>query len=749
MTVLLCSFRTEPEQLGAQVSLQVDSHHGQGSLSLQLFFSPQGSLDLSNLKGKHSPGQVVYIRHKERPRYALVAVRSTAESPLRTDLLDATHGAAPFISPVTSVYQAERTLFYLLTVIPGGGNLFVHLQRERRFTEARVKKYGAQLISALEWLHSNNTVACLRPEIVMLDCFDHIRLCASAAFIHGAEATPVRCLAPELNEGLPQTKWADWWDLGILLYEMLTGLPPLLSCAGQDGRKKGGGDLSFPNHLSASAKELLSMLLHPDPEERLGARGSQEILSFSFFQSIGCREFANRDTNVFRSSSHDDVLTLEPRDEDGPLRFSKRPTSQGVVYEQEYVGAISFRIPFGVMMSEEARAMYSSPTPPDTAWHIVWDDMVADFRFSNSKTGESLLSSEQARLCGLEQLESILSWWIPRLSTLGSIESCYLLPRYTYSPPNSTLAKSCAPFQLTRALAVALKIQCSADMICHILDRGAELDTIVVTMQETYDTYLMPEPELRENIPVSPLEWAIEHQRMDLVDLFLERGADINFAGYPEHGPPLVTAVLRRNLALVRRLAGQTERCAATRALCLAVEQEDCPMVEALLDSSVRCEYEDPKWPQSPDYYGNIFGPDPRLNDDSHFTPPLASAVRLGNMDLVRLLLAHGADPNVAYHNICRAHPRQAPELRLPRPQYSCGRPVYLAAELKFDETVEVLIRGGADIYLQHPRAVEVQGPFQSYKPHKCSVVTRSVHLDVFSRLEAELCRIQENDLER
>ncbi|KAM3448039.1 hypothetical protein MY3296_008180 [Beauveria thailandica] len=693
--------------------------------------------------------KVVYVRHGEGLRYALVAARSTAESPLRTDLLDATHGAAPFISPVSSVYQAERTLFYLLTVIPGGGNLFVHLQRERRFTEARVRKYGAQLICALEWLHSNNTVACLHPEIVMLDCFDHICLCASAAFILGAEATPVGCLAPELSEGLPRTKMADWWDLGILLYEMLTGLPPLLSCAGQDGRKKNGGDnLSFPGYLSTSARELLSMLLHPDPEKRLGARGAQEILSSSFFQSIACQECANRDTNVFRSSSHDDVLTLEPEDEHRPFRFPERRASQGVVYEKECVGPISFWRSFGVMMSEEARAIYSSPTPPDTAWHIVWDDMAADFRFSNSVTGEALLSSEQAELCGLEQLESILSWWNLQLSKLGASESCYI-PRYIYSPPNSPLAKSCAPFQLTRALAVALKMQCSAEMICQILDRGADLDTIVLTWLETYDTYLMPEPHLQEDIPVTPLEWAIEHQRMDLVDLFLERGADINFAGYPQHGPPLVTAVLRRNLALVRRLAGKTERCAATRALCLAVEQEDRPMVEALLASSVRCEYEDPKWPQRQDYYGGIFGPDPRLKGDSHFTPPLARAVRLGNMELVRLLLAHGADPNVAYHNICRGHPRQARELHLPQPQYSCGRPVYLAAELKFDEIVEVLIRGGADIHLQHPRAVEVQGPFEYYMPHKCLVVARSVHLDVFSRLEAELCRIKKNNLER
>ncbi|XWW98788.1 hypothetical protein V2A60_006791 [Cordyceps javanica] len=262
-----------------------------------------------------------------------------------------------------------------------------------------------------------------------------------------------------------------------------------------------------------------------------------------------------------------------------------------------------------------------------------------------------------------------------------------------------------APFQLTRALAVALKMQCSAEMISQILDRGADLDTIILMWQETYDTYLLPDPYIREDIPVTPLEWAIEHQRMDLVDLFLERGADINFIGYPQHGPPLVTAVLRRNLALVRRLAVKTERCAETRALCLAVEQEDGPMVEALLASFVRCEYEDPKWPQRPLYYGNIFGPDPRLLQDSHFTPPLARAVRLGNMELVHLLLAYGADPNVAYHNICRGHPRQAPELYPPRPQYSCGRPVYLAAELKLDDIVEVLIRGGADIYLQHPRA--------------------------------------------
>ncbi|TQV97460.1 protein kinasedomain-containing protein [Cordyceps javanica] len=341
-TVLLCSFRAEPKQLETWASLQVDSHYGQGSLSLRLDFSPQEFPPLSELlftpiPEKLSPGKVAYVElDSGLIRYALVAVRSTAQSPIRNDLLDATHGAAPFICPVSSVYQAERTLFYLLTAIPGGGNLFVHLQRERRFTEARVRRYGAQLISALEWLHSNNTVACLRPETVMLDCFDYICLCAPEAFILGAGATPVGCLAPELSEGLQRTKMADWWDLGILLYEMLTGLPPLLPCAGQDGRKKKrGDDLSFPGYLSSPAKELLGMLLHSDPEKRLGARGAQEILSSSFFQSRACQGSPNRDTNVFRSSCDDDVLTLEPRDGDEPVSFPERRTSRGVVYEKQ------------------------------------------------------------------------------------------------------------------------------------------------------------------------------------------------------------------------------------------------------------------------------------------------------------------------------------------------------------------------------------------------------------------------------
>lgn len=94
-------------------------------------------------------------------------------------------------------------------------------------------------------------------------------------------------LAPEIIQGSPHGKAVDWWGLGILMYEMLTGQPPFR------GKNRNElyeqilkVDVIFPEHVSSVARNLVTSLLCKKPEERLGAQGVDAVQSHPFFKSI-------------------------------------------------------------------------------------------------------------------------------------------------------------------------------------------------------------------------------------------------------------------------------------------------------------------------------------------------------------------------------------------------------------------------------------------------------------------------------
>ncbi|KAL2833763.1 hypothetical protein BDW59DRAFT_156565 [Aspergillus cavernicola] len=92
---------------------------------------------------------------------------------------------------------------------------------------------------------------------------------------------------------------------------------------------------------------------------------------------------------------------------------------------------------------------------------------------------------------------------------------------------------------------------------------------------------------------ITKLQWAVEHERLDLVTLFLDSGADADFTVCTRKGPAFLKAVKRKSHSLVEMLVQRTNRASCTRALALAVEQQDITTATILLKHSVCCDFKE------------------------------------------------------------------------------------------------------------------------------------------------------------
>ncbi|CAD6571770.1 MAG: hypothetical protein TREMPRED_000366 [Tremellales sp. Tagirdzhanova-0007] len=278
---------------------------GSGAIHIQVSFKPaQGPLTIDSFEllkviGKGSFGKVMQVRKRDTLRiYALKTIRKAhivSRSEVTHTLAERTVLAqvnCPFIVPLKFSFQSTEKLYLVLAFV-NGGELFHHLQREGKFNETRSRFYAAELLLALEHLHGFNVVyRDLKPENILLDYRGNIALCDFGLCklnMSASDTTNTFCgtpeyLAPELLSGHGYTKCVDWWTLGVLLYEMLTGLPPFYDENTNEMYRKILSDpLRFPDEVSGEARSLLAALLDRDPARRLGVRGAQDIKNHPFF----------------------------------------------------------------------------------------------------------------------------------------------------------------------------------------------------------------------------------------------------------------------------------------------------------------------------------------------------------------------------------------------------------------------------------------------------------------------------------
>jgi serine/threonine protein kinase len=107
----------------------------------------------------------------------------------------------------------------------------------------------------------------LKPENVLLNADGHICLTDFGLSKVALEASTV-CGTPEftapeiLQEGGTYDKTVDFWSLGVMLYDMLTGSPPF---TGHNRKKIMESILkkkpNFPNYMTPQAKDLCTKVI--------------------------------------------------------------------------------------------------------------------------------------------------------------------------------------------------------------------------------------------------------------------------------------------------------------------------------------------------------------------------------------------------------------------------------------------------------------------------------------------------------
>ncbi|CAN1277255.1 Serine/threonine-protein kinase AtPK2/AtPK19 [Linum perenne] len=108
----------------------------------------------------------------------------------------------------------------------------------------------------------------------------------------------VEYMAPEIIQGKGHDKAADWWSVGVLLYEMLTGKPPFIGGNREKIQKKIVTEkMKLPTFLSSEAHSLLKGLLQKESSRRLGCgdKGSQEIKNHKWFKPINWKKLETRE----------------------------------------------------------------------------------------------------------------------------------------------------------------------------------------------------------------------------------------------------------------------------------------------------------------------------------------------------------------------------------------------------------------------------------------------------------------------
>ncbi|KAJ7970256.1 putative Kinase [Quillaja saponaria] len=235
----------------------------------------------------------------------------------------------PFVVRFFYSFTCRENLYLVMEYL-NGGDLYSLLRNLGCLDEDVARVYIAEVVLALEYLHSLRVVhRDLKPDNLLIAHDGHIKLTdfglskvglinstddlsgpavsgtsllgedelQLSASEHQQERRKKRSavgtpdyLAPEILLGTGHGATADWWSVGVILFEMIVGIPPFNAEHPQiifdNILNRNIPWPRVPEEMSPDAEDLIDRLMTEDPNQRLGARGASEVKQHAFFKDI-------------------------------------------------------------------------------------------------------------------------------------------------------------------------------------------------------------------------------------------------------------------------------------------------------------------------------------------------------------------------------------------------------------------------------------------------------------------------------
>ena len=232
-----------------------------------------------------------------------------------------------FLNNVEFCFQSNINIYFAFPYIKGE-LLYNYIKKENGINENSVKFYSGILLLSIKYLHTYNIIGnYFSTKNIIINEDGYLKIIPyhlgkilpfkKDYYITLSEKYKNEYTPPEVYLELNiNKKICDWWNLGILIFEMIYGITPFYSDDNIELKKMiCNNELIFPKEpiISDNCKDLIKQLLNKKYEKRLGFNNDfDDIRNHAFFKDINLSDLLNKKIkSPYKPNINDNEYTNE------------------------------------------------------------------------------------------------------------------------------------------------------------------------------------------------------------------------------------------------------------------------------------------------------------------------------------------------------------------------------------------------------------------------------------------------------